>query len=139
MVPSCWVKDRLPPVVATVSLQLMLVGPVVAQDLRATSPDVLAVVRPTRRAPDAPPKPAPELPTGAQQLTPLTLHVVIAQTAGGGRALTERQTVSRTTTQVHIAMSGREWLFERNPVDPRRVSGMLGRPCPSHHRAARRK
>lgn len=37
-----------------------------------------------------------------------------------------RQTVSRTRDRIHIAGGGgREWLFERNVVDPRRVSGLL--------------
>jgi hypothetical protein len=45
------------------------------------------------------------------------------QKAGGQRGRTTR-TLLRTSERVLVAMDGgrQEWLFERNPVDPRRVS-----------------
>ena len=75
----------------------------------------------------------PSLPPGADRVTPLTLHVRIS-TRASGRASERRQTVTRTADRVHIVhgdaaptaagggTGGVEWLFERNPVDPRRAS-----------------
>ena len=84
---------------------------------------VLAV--PTRRAPDAPPAEPPALLTGAEHVTPLTLRASVRRQLVGGRVQTLQQTIARTADRVHIASNGREWLFERNPRDPRRVSASL--------------
>ena len=57
-------------------------------------------------------------------LTPSTIRLVVQHEKKGSRAA--RQTISRTADRTHIVESdGREWLFERNPVDPRRVSASL--------------
>ena len=89
-------------------------------------------VMPMRKG--APPvsRPLAELPAGADRVTPLTLHVRIT-TRAAGRVSKRRQTVTRTVDRVHVAglgggnpardaAGGVEWLFERNPVDPRRAS-----------------
>lgn len=87
-------------------------------------PWVLAV--PTRRAADAPPSAPPALPTGADRVTALTMTAIVRRQSTSGRAETLRQTISRTADRIHIAASnGREWLFERNPRDPRRVSASI--------------
>jgi hypothetical protein len=53
--------------------------------------------------------------------------MTIGKSTGGQRRAVVRQTVTRTTELVHVASAagGPEWLFERNPVDPRRASGQL--------------
>jgi hypothetical protein len=91
----------------------------------ADAGDLAVPVLPVRRpAPSAPPVP-PELPPGADRVTPLTVHLTIT-TRARGRARAIAQTVTRTADRVHVAAaSGAEWLFERNPVDPRRASGFF--------------
>ena len=85
-----------------------------------------ALVLPTRRVPDAPPAAPPALPAAAERVTPLTLEMAVRWKPLAGRAQTLQQTVSRTADRVHVAAGhGREWLFERNVRDPRRVSGFL--------------
>lgn len=99
---------------------------VIAQEARTNLDDGIVLIRPARRAPDAPPAPPHELPPAAGRVKPLTLDVVVHRQTKGGRAHRVHQTVSRTTDRIHIVVGGgREWLFERNPVDPRRVSGLL--------------
>jgi hypothetical protein len=85
--------------------------------------DELAVpVLPARRLTAAVPEPPPPLPAGAEGVQPLTLEVRVT-TRAGARAQTRTQTVTRTADRVHVATAtGVEWLFERNPVDPRRVA-----------------
>lgn len=95
-----------------------------AQAVR-TDPDDLVFVRPARRAATDTPAPLRDLPSEADQVTPLTLDVTIRRTTHGGATDTVRQTVSRTRDRVHLMVAGREWLFERNPLDRRRVSGWL--------------
>lgn len=72
-----------------------------------------------RKSQDAPPPGAPELPSNADRLPEIT--VKISDPDGATRI------VSRTKDRVHLAMPARkqEWLFIRNPVDGRRVSGIL--------------
>ena len=97
----------------------------------ATDPgaDELTVpVIPERRLGEAPLAPLPALPPGADRVRPLTLDVRLT-TRAGGRVHTRRQTVTRAVDRVHIAAAnGDEWLFEQNPVDPRRVSAAV-----AHH------
>jgi hypothetical protein len=90
----------------------------------------LALVLPTRRAPDAPPAQPPLLPDGAEHITPLTFEAIVRRQPAAGPAQTVSQSISRTVDRVHVATSdGREWLFERNTRDPRRVSGYLVEPA----------
>jgi hypothetical protein len=88
--------------------------------------DSWMLVAPKRRAPDEPPAPPPELPDSASRIMPATIDIVVRRTTTGRRVQLLRQTVSRTAERIHLAGSdGREWLFERNSVDPRRVSATL--------------
>ena len=81
---------------------------------------------PTRRTPDAPPGPPPNLPEGAEGIAPLTIQAIVRRHTTSGASETLRQTISRTADRIHLAAdNGREWLFERNPRDPRRVSAAL--------------
>ena len=89
-----------------------------------TDPGAPVFVRPARRAAEIAPTPLRELPPEADHVRPLTLDVAIRTTHGAGTD-TVRQTVSRTRDRVHLVVAGREWLFERNPLDRRRVSGWL--------------
>ena len=94
----------------------------------SVSPGVEAVplVLPARRPPDARPAGPPDLPAGLERITPLTITAALRRVATGGRPQTVQQTITRTVDRIHLATSDkREWLFERNPVDPRRVSGLL--------------
>ena len=86
--------------------------PVIVSPRRATSPPVVAVL--------------PELPPRASAILPSTMVVSIERRRPSGPASKSRQTITRTATRVHMAIAdGRELLFERNPVDPRRVSGFV--------------
>jgi hypothetical protein len=96
----------------------------VAQTDTAKEGWVLAV--PERRVPDTAPVFPPALPAGANSVTPATLDIVIRRDTPPRGAHALRQTASRTLERIHIAGNDRrEWLFERNPVDPRRVSATL--------------
>lgn len=87
-------------------------------------PDAWTLALPTRRAPDAPPPAPPDLPTGADRVTPLTLDAIVRRRKAGGRPEVLRQTVSRTADRIHVSGTGRtEWLFTGNVRDRRRVSG----------------
>ena len=69
----------------------------------------------------------PALPAAASALSPMTFELVsTSQTPEGPRAKTI-QTVLRTADRVLLVpeVGGSEWLFQRNPVDSRRVSGYL--------------
>jgi hypothetical protein len=97
-----------------------------AQDVGRSGNDSWVLVAPTRRAPDGSASAPPRLPPAADRLTPLTLETLIRRDTAAGPAQTFHQTVSRTADRVHLATSNRrEWLFERNVRDPRRVSGFL--------------
>jgi hypothetical protein len=57
---------------------------------------------------------------------PLTLSAVIHAAPATGPAHTLRQTITRTADRIHVAADDRrEWLFERNAIDSRRVSAAL--------------
>lgn len=90
----------------------------------ATAVPLAQLTVPTRRGAVLPqPGPPPPLPAGADAIAPQTVTLTMRAKAEDGRARTAQQTVSRTSTRIHIAMAdGSEWLFERNPVDPRRAS-----------------
>jgi hypothetical protein len=92
--------------------------------LAQSPPDGAAsIVLPKRRAPDASPAPPPPLPLRADSIRPTTIALVTRRLGPSGEWMTMRQTASRTAERIHlIGKEGREWLFERNPVDTRRVS-----------------
>lgn len=84
--------------------------------------DRVVPVLPSRRLTAAAPEAPPALPPGADRVQPLTVEVRLT-TRAGGRTETRAQTVTRSKDRVHVATAtGVEWLFERNPVDPRRVA-----------------
>lgn len=85
----------------------------------------VSITPPARRAPDAPPAPPPTLPSAADQVVPSTLDVVTSSLDADGAERTSRQRIVRTRDRIHMQIAGREWLFERNPVDPRRVFGHM--------------
>jgi hypothetical protein len=58
----------------------------------------------------------PALPDGADQIKPVTIHATFQG---------ERRQILRTFDRVLVVTSDREWLFERNTVDPRRVSATI--------------
>ena len=80
---------------------------------------------PRRRAIAAPIAALPELPSDADRIAPETLDIVARdqRIEAGQQGLKER--ITRTVDRIHLSSNGREWLFERNPRDPRRVSGTL--------------
>jgi hypothetical protein len=90
-----------------------------------THADGLVITAPRRRTPDASPAPPPPLPAGADSVTPSTIDVLVRREDGAARSRTLRQRIARTASRIHMQNEGREWLFERNPIDPRRVAGTL--------------
>lgn len=90
--------------------------PAASASLQASSP-YSASHRPTKKT--APPSPIPELPANADTLPEITVKLSLAHG--------ELRIVSRSKDRIHLAMPDRnqEWLFVRNPVDGRRVSGIL--------------
>lgn len=95
-----------------------------AQQSATSGDEAVVLVLPARREADAPPAGPPDLPPGAERVTPVTVEALIRRQPPGGEARTVRQTITRAADRVHVAASGgREWLFERNVRDPRRVFG----------------
>lgn len=76
-------------------------------------------IRISRHRSDSLTSEVPELPQGADALPELTVEF----TSQNGI----KRIVSRSKNRVHIAMpqAKQEWLFVRNPIDGRRVSGIL--------------
>ena len=67
-----------------------------------------------------------ELPANARQIPALTLNATVRRQAGHGKPIIAKKTFVRTVDRVHVSAGGdREWLFVRNPVDARRVSGSV--------------
>jgi hypothetical protein len=93
------------------------------QESAADRADLAVPMATARRATDAPPPMPPPLPDGADRISSLTLRTVVRKSAAG-RAREVRQTITRSAERIHVvAPGGVEWLFERNPRDPRRVAG----------------
>ena len=94
-----------------------------AEEIAAYRPPVLPSR--TSLAPPAIPEP-PSLPEGAGMLPPMQFTVTTTWSGPQGRRATT-QRVTRTVDRLHLQMHGtdKEWLFERNPLDRRRVSGYL--------------
>ncbi|MGD9903484.1 MAG: hypothetical protein AB7U83_08430 [Vicinamibacterales bacterium] len=94
-----------------------------AQESAADRADLAVPMATARRTSAAVPVAPPPLPEGADRIPPLTLRTVVRKPAGG-RVHEVRQTITRSAERMHVATtSGAEWLFERNPRDPRRVDG----------------
>ncbi|MGE0592244.1 MAG: hypothetical protein AB7G23_11665 [Vicinamibacterales bacterium] len=95
--------------------------------------DPAGFVEPARNSPAPPVIPdPPALPPHAETLPPLTFRIVTAATddvpaTPAGAPVRSSQRVARTRDRVWLASDDieKEWLFRRNPVDPRRVSGYL--------------
>ena len=97
-----------------------------AQDSLTGRAGAWVLTQPARRTPEAPPGPPPNVPAVAEGIKPVTVIAVVRRRSAQGRTDTLRQTITRTPNAIHIAAgNGREWWFERNPVDPRRVSASL--------------
>jgi hypothetical protein len=106
------------------ALSLTLVEDIAsAQSREATNTPTITL--PMRRGADAPPTAPPNLPAAAERVPAVTVAATIRRTPLNGRTQRDDRTISRTVDRVHIAEKGREWLFERNVRDPRRVSGFL--------------
>lgn len=67
------------------------------------------------------------MPASANDVPPMVFTVVTTRTDEHGTRRVSKQTVTRTIDRIRLVPDGsqREWLFERNPVDPRRISGYL--------------
>ena len=79
-----------------------------------------------KSAPRGPIPPLPDVPEHFDTLAPITAKFVIRYSAGDtSREFTH--VVARTPNRVYVAFEGQgqEWLFLRNPVDGRRVTGQL--------------
>lgn len=106
------------------ALLVVVLGVQVAAQSRPTAGDIPFLIEPSRRAPITTPSPLPDLPDAASNTAPLTIEIEILE-RGSDRRSAVRQVVTRTADRVHLQSEGREWVFERNPIDPRRVSGSL--------------
>lgn len=80
---------------------------------------------PKRRAVVSQPAPLSELPVDADRIAPQTVRLVRRVQSAQGSVQTQGETIARTVQRVHVSAGRREWLFERNVRDPRRVSGTL--------------
>lgn len=79
--------------------------------------------RVTQQMAQRPPAP-PALPGTALTLVPLTLELRTVGGDAGAAGGTRR--ITRTRDRVHVRIDARrEWLYVRNPVDARRVTGFL--------------
>jgi hypothetical protein len=108
--------------VATAAAALILLDAAV---MISASQNAFPVIPSIRRAPEARPASPPPLFAAADRVAPLTLDVRL-QRQGAGRTETWHQTIHRTADRIHVAgTGGREWVFERNVRDARRVSGAL--------------
>jgi hypothetical protein len=76
-----------------------------------------------RRTPDDPPAPPPDLPPGADRVTPLTVEALVELQRPRAEKRTIRQAFTRTVDRVHLQSNNREWLFVRNPKDARSATG----------------
>ena len=95
-----------------------------AQQFATSGDEAVVPFLPNRREADAPPAGPPDLPPGADRVTPVTVEVMIRRQPSEGEARTVRQTINRAADRIHVASSaGGEWLFERNVRDPRRLFG----------------
>jgi hypothetical protein len=94
-----------------------------AQALTGSRPSLepIPMRRAVKAAGDVASMSAPALPKGADRIPPITFEMVVS--AGGARSA--KQMVTRTVDRLHLATREREWLFERNIQDQRRVYGFL--------------
>jgi hypothetical protein len=99
-------------------------GPHGAAGDSQTSSSVLSAHRPQEAR--SIPEPLP-LPVGADAVVPMSFTTVTVRTDKHGAPHVLTQQVTRTSDRLRLIPNGsnKEWLFERNPVDPRRVSGYL--------------
>jgi hypothetical protein len=117
--------------IAPLSVALAAVIAGAALTLRRNPDAHLAEYRPpglpsrTSVAPPAIAEP-PSLPEGAAAQTPMSFTVTTTW-ADPHRRRQTTQHVTRTVDRAHLRLAGtaKEWLFEQNPVDRRRVSGYL--------------
>jgi hypothetical protein len=106
-----------------VTAALMLIEPAV---MTSASQNAFPIIPAVRRTPEARPATPPPLPAAADCVAPLTLDVRIHRQVKARRREDWRQTIQRTADRIHVSgADGREWLFERNVRDTRRVSGSL--------------
>jgi hypothetical protein len=98
----------------------LAVAPAASPTERAEREVVDAIDLPSRRSPPSPVAPPPDVPAALVAPLALTLSLERVDPAGGRR----RETIARSSDHVHIERSDEavEWLFIRNPRDPRRVA-----------------
>jgi hypothetical protein len=96
-----------------------------ATDGQTPGPQAPPFTAPVRRPQTHTPAIVPSLPENADRIRPMTLDVRIETASRSGPRVLERRTISRTSTRIHVRGEGSEWLFQRNPVDPRRLNGQL--------------
>jgi hypothetical protein len=112
-------------VALSIVVSLAIVEPTTAMQT-GKSAETWVLTEPKRRAPDTPPAPPPSLPADAHTITPTTFDIVVRRGPATTDRRAARHTISRTADRIHVrGHDGREWLFERNPIDPRRVSATL--------------
>jgi hypothetical protein len=119
-------RSGLVVLLAAIAAAASIASPVLTQPANTSDGWMLTV--PKRRVADAPPAGPPPLPPAAESVRPTTIDIVVSRGTHTGRLAALHQTMSRTPDRIHLTDKGknqREWLFERNPVDRRRVSATL--------------
>jgi hypothetical protein len=88
-------------------------------------PDAVPSIPHRQAAAVAAPAPLPNVLPGAEAVPALTLEIAVHRgAAGAGAEVIQR--VTRGANRIHLAAEqAREWLFERNPVDGRRLAAYL--------------
>jgi hypothetical protein len=88
--------------------------------------DTPPISTPQRQKLAAAPALVPALPASASEVPSMTLVMSTRMSEGTRPSSIVKQTVLRSADRVLVTSTGEvEWLFERNPVDGRRVSGYL--------------
>ena len=107
---------------ATVSIATTPPAGALAEQQR---PAGTAFARPTRTTPPAAPEAPPAVPIAMLTLTPMAFELKSSGPLGDSSDRAPLL-VTRTSDRVHVRLSAtREWLYVRNPLDPRRVSATL--------------
>jgi hypothetical protein len=120
-------KQHRVPLGLRIGVAVLLAAPTAAWSAGAVEGDERPGIELPRRIAPTPPAqpPPPDLPPRASELSSASFEWVVAWEGPDGASGRSAQTVLRAADRILvIAEDGAsEWLFERNPVDVRRVSG----------------
>lgn len=109
--------------VAAGTIAAVSVSPSDSRGTEAPAP----LIRPVRATDRPPPVAVPEVPDDLARPPAITAELETRVERRGAAAVAQRRTVLRTADRVLIRFdeAAPDWLFVRNPVDPRRVSATM--------------